>query len=149
MPFSVLSQGRSSHFGVLVWWESINSKYQHRFHNGFWALLAPGSFVPGLAAKAPTGISQEGSQLSRDFTFACVLYIKVGCFFFYFSWETKKAWEVLFIFWGRCFSVQLQAVNLTGSHVLFSLVNFTCAHTGQRHWKLCFKRSWARRSGFL
>lgn len=37
--------------------------------------------MPGLAAKAPTGISQEGRQLSRDFTFACVLYVKVVVLF--------------------------------------------------------------------
>lgn len=39
-------------------------------------MLAPGSFMPGLAAKAPTGILQEGGQLAGDFTFACVLYMK-------------------------------------------------------------------------
>jgi len=32
--------------------------------------------MPGLVAKAPTGISQEGGQLARDFAFACVLYMK-------------------------------------------------------------------------
>lgn len=67
MPFSVLSQGQSSPFGVLVCQESINNKYQRRFHNGFCAVLAPGSFMPGLAAKSPTGISQEGVQLAKDY----------------------------------------------------------------------------------
>lgn len=91
------------------------NKYQGRIpNNGFCAVLALGSLIPGLAAKAPTGISQEGSQLARDFMFACVLYMKAS-----FSQGTKKAWEVLFPFRGRHFAARHRAANLTWSHVLF------------------------------
>lgn len=53
--------------------------------------------MPGLAAKAPTGISQEGSQLSRDFTFACVLYIKVVVFFLFFLRNKKSLGSIVYL----------------------------------------------------
>lgn len=83
--------------------------------------------MPGLLLRAPAGVCQEGSQLTRGFTFACMLYITDLIFFFLRN--KPEAWDVLFVFRRRCFSVLRQAANLVWRHVLFLVC---CAHTYAR-----------------